>query len=85
MQVDLIDDPKVVATNTYKVLIIGSAGVGKTCFLMRVCSNSFSQTYATTLGKSITILQQIMLSSIQLSSVPSCMQSNVNARAHTLT
>ena len=51
MQVDLIQDPNVAPTKSYKILIIGSAGVGKTCFLMHLCNNTFSHSYTTTLGK----------------------------------
>ena len=51
MQVDVIQDPNVAPTKSYKILIIGSAGVGKTCFLMRLCNNTFSHSYTTTLGK----------------------------------
>ena len=36
--------------NTYKILIVGNAGVGKTAFLMRFCDNIFLQTYFATVG-----------------------------------
>lgn len=37
-------------TNTYKILIVGNSGVGKTAFLMRFCDDHFLQTYFATVG-----------------------------------
>jgi GTPase SAR1 family protein len=36
---------------TYKILIVGNPCVGKSCFLMRLCTNTFSKKYASTIGK----------------------------------
>ncbi|XP_033735048.1 GTP-binding protein ypt2-like [Pecten maximus] len=33
-----------------KILLIGDAGVGKTCLLLRFANDSFSETYVTTIG-----------------------------------
>jgi GTPase SAR1 family protein len=34
-----------------KLLIIGDSGVGKTCFLLRFCENSFTSSHLATIGK----------------------------------
>lgn len=36
--------------NTYKVLLLGDSGCGKTCVMMRYCNNSFSASFITTIG-----------------------------------
>ena len=35
---------------SYKFLIVGDAGVGKTAFLSRYCDDSFSEKYIPTVG-----------------------------------
>lgn len=35
---------------SYKFLIVGDAGVGKTAFLSRYCDDSFSEKYISTVG-----------------------------------
>ena len=36
---------------TFKILIVGNPYVGKSCFLMRLCTNSFGTRYASTIGE----------------------------------
>ena len=36
----------------FKILVVGNSYVGKSSFLMRLCTNSFSQRYASTIGES---------------------------------
>ena len=36
---------------TFKILIVGNPHVGKSCFLTRLCSNTFTSRYASTIGK----------------------------------
>ena len=48
---EFITCPDVKLDETYKVLLIGNAGVGKTCFLLRLCENTYEEDYTTTLGE----------------------------------
>ena len=34
----------------FKILVVGNSYVGKSSFLMRLCTNAFSQRYASTIG-----------------------------------
>ena len=36
----------------FKVLVVGNSYVGKSSYLMRLCNNTFSQRYSSTIGKS---------------------------------
>lgn len=36
---------------TYKILILGDSGVGKTCLIFRFIENIFSDSYISTIGK----------------------------------
>lgn len=34
----------------FKILVVGNSYVGKSSFLLRLCNNSFSQRYTSTIG-----------------------------------
>ena len=44
-----------VPIQTFKVIIIGDSGVGKTCLALRVCAGKFPQTNETTIGVDVKI------------------------------
>lgn len=38
----------------FKILVVGNSYVGKSSFLMRLCTNAFIQRYSSTIGMSLT-------------------------------
>lgn len=40
---------------TYKILILGDSGVGKTCLIFRFIENIFSDSYISTIGKLVVL------------------------------
>ena len=47
---------------TFKILIVGNPFVGKSCFLMRLCTNTFATRYASTIGEDIHVPVYLNLS-----------------------
>lgn len=41
---------------TYKILILGDSGVGKTCLIFRFIEDIFSDSYISTIGKLMLLL-----------------------------
>jgi Ras-related protein Rab-1A len=37
-------------TTTFKIIIIGNSGVGKSCLIKRAVNNEFSKTFTSTIG-----------------------------------
>ena len=45
------DPSRAITSHKFKLLLLGDAGVGKTCILFRYSDDSFSSTYINTIGK----------------------------------
>jgi ribosome biogenesis GTPase A len=50
LPLEFVDSLVVKPDLTFKILIVGNPHVGKSCFLMRLCTNTFAKRYASTIG-----------------------------------
>ena len=49
--IEFIESLAIQPDYVFKILVVGNSYVGKSSFLMRLCTNAFSQRYASTIGK----------------------------------